>query len=91
MEAKALPKSRSLKSNFVRTHARKNLQSAVNNLQAALRVMESYVEKLEAAGSDSERAWVMNCAIEHLVCNLQPNLRIDLLASSQAELAVLGG
>jgi hypothetical protein len=32
----------------------------------------------------------MNSAINHLVCNIQPNLRIDLLAESQAELAVLG-
>ncbi len=31
----------------------------------------------------------INYAINHLCCNIQPNLRIDLLADSQAELAKL--
>jgi hypothetical protein len=31
----------------------------------------------------------MNYAINHLYSNIQPNLRIDLLADSQADLAKL--
>lgn len=70
--------------------AQERLQAAINTLQRSMYEMECYVERLEAADSDSERAWVMNGAINHLVCNIQPNLRVDLLAESQAELAVLG-
>lgn len=70
--------------------AQERLQAAINTLQRSMYEMECYVERLEAADSDSESAWVMNGAINHLVCNIQPNLRVDLLAESQAELAVLG-
>jgi hypothetical protein len=51
--------------------------------------MECYQDKLRVATNDCERSQVLNWAINHLICNIQPNLRIDLLATSQAELAVL--
>lgn len=73
-----------------RNLAQERLQTAINTLQRSMYDLECYSERLDAADSDSERAWVMNGAINHLVCNIQPNLRIDLLAESQAELAVLG-
>ena len=41
------------------------------------------------ASTDYERGKVVNYAINHLYCNIQPNLRIDLLADSQAVLAKL--
>jgi hypothetical protein len=50
--------------------------------------MECYQDKLAEATTDGERSQVLNWAINHLICNIQPNLRIDLLAASQAELAV---
>lgn len=80
----------SLKANYGRTQARKHLQSAINRLQRSMYGMECCLENLEAAENDADRAKVLNAAINHLVCNLQPNLRIDLLAESQAELAKLG-
>jgi hypothetical protein len=55
--------------------ARERLQDSINTLQRAMYELECYEEKFHA--------------INHLVCNIQPNLRIDLLADSQAELAKL--
>ena len=72
-----------------RTTASERLQMAINHLQRSMYEMECYQDKLAEAASDRERALVLNWAINHLVCNIQPNLRIDLLATSQAELAVL--
>ena len=80
---------RSLKANYERTQARKHLQSAINRLQRSMYDLECHLESLETAEDDAERAKHLNAAINHLVCTLQPNLRIDLLAQSQAELAVL--
>ena len=51
--------------------------------------MEVYADKFDNASTDYDRAKVINYAINHLYCNIQPNLRIDLLADSQAELAKL--
>ena len=73
-----------------RNLAQERLQTAINTLQRSMYDLECYSERLDAADNDTERTWVMNSAINHLVCNIQPNLRIDLLAESQAELAVLG-
>ena len=73
----------------VREIARKRLQSAINSLQRAMYDLEVYADKYDNAGTDYERAKVVNYAINHLYCNIQPNLRIDLLADSQAELAKL--
>jgi cell fate (sporulation/competence/biofilm development) regulator YmcA (YheA/YmcA/DUF963 family) len=74
----------------VRTQAQKRLQDTINLLQRSAYDMEVYGEKLEAAQDDKERAQVVNWAINHLVCNILPNFRIDLLASSQAELTAAG-
>ena len=80
----------SLKAQYARQQAQQRLQSAINTLQRNMYSMECLLEKLEEAKDDTERAQVMNSAINHLICNIQPNLRIDLLAQSQAELAKLG-
>ena len=72
-----------------RTTAIERLQMAINHLQRSMYEMECYQDKLAEAASDRERALVLNWAINHLICNIQPNLRIDLLAASQAELAVM--
>jgi hypothetical protein len=73
----------------VREIARERLQSAINSLQRAMYDLEVYSDKFDNAGTDYERGKVVNYAINHLHCNIQPNLRIDLLADSQAELAKL--
>ena len=73
----------------VREMAKERLQSAINSLQRAMYALEVYADKFDNAATDYERGKVINYAINHLYCNIQPNLRIDLLADSQAELAKL--
>lgn len=89
MNADTQKQARSLKANYERTQVRKRLQSTINTLQRSMYDLECILEKLDEAKDDSERARHMNAAINHLVCNIQPKLRIDLLANSQAELAVM--
>jgi hypothetical protein len=78
-----------IEAKLARTTASERLQAAINHLQRSMYEMECYQEKLAEATSDRERSQVLNWAINHLVCDIQPNLRIDLLATSQAELAVM--
>ena len=80
---------RALQEQQVREIAKQRLQSAINSLQRAMYDLEVYAEKYDNASTDYDRAKVINYAINHLYCNIQPNLRIDLLADSQAELAKL--
>jgi len=80
----------SLKAKHARKQAHQRLQSAINCLQRSMYNMECFLEKLDSAKDDSERAQHINSAINYLVTGIQPNLRIDLLAESQAELAKLG-
>ena len=74
----------------VRQQAHERLQAAINCLQRNMFELECYVEKFDAAANDAHRAEIINAAINHLVTGIQPNLRIDLLAHSQAELCKLG-
>lgn len=74
----------------VRQQAHERLQAAINCLQRSMFELECYLEKLDAAANDVQRAEIINAAINHLVTGIQPNLRIDLLAHSQAELCKLG-
>lgn len=72
-----------------RQNARESLVNARNTLERALREMDSYLAKFDDAATDRDRAKVINWSINHLVASIQPNLRIDLLADSQSELAKL--
>ena len=78
-----------LQAQQVREIAKERLQSAINSLQRAMYDLEVYSDKFDNASTDYEHGKVVNYAINHLYCNIQPNLRIDLLADSQAELAKL--
>ncbi len=73
-----------------RQSARESLENARNTLERALREMDGYLAKFDDAATDRDRARVINWSINHLVANIQPNLRIDLLADSQSELTKLG-
>lgn len=70
-----------------REQAVQQMQEAINHLQRTHYEMDRYLERMEEAATDSERAQILNWSINHLVCNIMPNLRIDLLANSQAALA----
>ena len=64
---------------------------AANVLQRSVDEMDRYQDRFQDCKTDAERAQVMNWAVNYLVCNIAPNLRIDLLADSQAELRALTG
>lgn len=89
MEAYTQAQLLAFEATYARETARERLHAAINHLQRSMRDVECYAKKLAEATSDRERSQVLNWAINHLVSNIQPNLRIDLLAISQAELAVL--
>ena len=74
-----------------REKANQRLQDAVNVLQRSMHEIERYQERMQDAKTDKERAQVINWAVNYLVCNIMPNLRVDLLADSQAELRALAG
>lgn len=69
--------------------AAERLQAVVNTLQRCMYEVEHYGERFSEAATNRERAQVVNWAINYLVCSITPNLRIDLLADSQAQLAAL--
>jgi hypothetical protein len=70
-----------------REQAVQQMQEAINHLQRTHYEMDRYLERMEEASTDRERAQILNWSINHLVCNIMSNLRIDLLANSQAALA----
>ena len=79
-----------IEANYGREKATVRLHDAINFLQRSAYDMELYAEKLEDAIDDNHRAQVINWAINHLVCNIFPNFRIDLLSSSQAQMNKTG-
>ena len=89
MEQLTQAQLKAIQAQQTRKLAEERLQAAINTLQRSMYEMECFAERLEAADSNAERGWVMNSEINYLVTGIQPNLRIDLLAQSQAELAKL--
>ena len=75
---------------MTRKSARESLMNARNTLERALQEMDSYVAQFDGAATDGDRAKILNWTINHLVSSIQPNLRIDVLADSQSELAKRG-
>ncbi len=72
-----------------RTRAQERLRAAIEALQMSVYELERYEAKLMEVDSDMERSKLLNWAVNYLVCNTMPSLRIDLLADSQSELRVL--
>lgn len=50
------------------------------------RVNAAVTNRFEEAESLRDKADVMNWTLNELACNITPNLRLDLIASVQAEL-----
>jgi phage shock protein A len=66
--------------------AREALAQARATLERALRELDGYTSRFEQAESMRDKADVMNWALNALACGITPNLRLDLIASAQAEL-----
>jgi hypothetical protein len=76
-----------LQHKFAVEQATERMQDAVNTLQRSMYELELYIERLEKADSDRERSNVVNRFLTYLANGITPNIRFDLLADSQAQLA----
>jgi len=79
-----------LNANYERENARERIQDAIYTLKRAKDDLERCLANFDDAENDRERSRQLNFAIHYLVTNIQPNIRIDLLANSQAELTRTG-
>ena len=73
---------------FQTQHAEHRAREALarSTLERALRELDRYTSRFEEAESLRDKADVMNWTLNELACNITPNLRLDLIASAQAEL-----
>ncbi len=62
------------------------LAQARSTLERALREIDHYSARFEDAESLRDKADVMNWAINEMACTITPNMRLDMMASAQAEL-----
>jgi len=76
-----------LKRQMAEQKAKDALLTARSTLERSLRELDQYIERLDAADTPRDKSQVMNWALNALVCNITPNLRLDLIANAQAELA----
>ena len=67
--------------------AKDALLTARSTLERSLRELDHYIERLDMAETPHDKSQVMNWALNALACNITPNLRLDLIANAQAELA----
>ena len=67
--------------------AKDALLTARSTLERSLRELDHYIKRLDAADTPHDKSQVMNWALNALACNITPNLRLDLIANAQAELA----
>ena len=67
--------------------AKDALLTARATLERSLRELDHYIERLDTADTPHDKSQVMNWALNALACNITPNLRLDLIANAQAELA----
>jgi len=68
------------------TRARNALANARAILESATRQLDDYAERFEQAESQHARADIINWTLAHLATYIPANIRLDLLASAQAEL-----
>jgi len=68
-------------------NAREAIAQARSTLERSLRELDRYAERFEGAETVHDQAKTMNWLLNELASNILPNLRLDLIASAQAELA----
>lgn len=67
--------------------ARAALLNARSTLERALCELDRFSARFEEAASNAEKSQVMNWTLHYLASNIGPNLRLDLIANAQADLA----
>lgn len=89
MNANTNPTTRALESEYAQKRAAKRLDEIVDQIERFKREVQRYADRYAEAEDNAERAKVVNWTIHHITTNLMCNLRIDLLADSQAALSRL--
>lgn len=65
---------------------REAIEQARKTLESALLEIGRYATRFEEAESIRDQANVLNWTLGHLANNITPNLRLDMLATAQANL-----
>ncbi len=90
MNANTNPTTQVLETNYAQKIAAERIDEIINQLERFKGEVQRYADRYAEAEDNAERAKVINWTIHHITTNLMCNLRIDLLADSQAALAKLG-
>ena len=68
-------------------NAREALIYARSILEREIHELDTYIDYLDKADSNSKKAQIMTWALHYLTFNILPNVRLDLIANAQAELS----
>ena len=90
MNANTNPTTLALESDYAQKLAAERLDEIVDQIERFKREVQRYADRYAEAEDNAERAKIVNWTIHHITTNLMCNLRIDLLADSQAALSRLG-
>ncbi len=77
---------REFQAHYAETSGRDALANARATMQRALEELDRYTTRYNEAESLKDKANDLNWTLSHLASNITPNLRLDLIASAQAEL-----
>ncbi len=72
---------------YAEQRGREAIAQARATLARALQELDGYGERYEASASPKDKAKALNWALNYLASGIMPNLRLDLIADAQAELA----
>ena len=71
---------------YAETSGRDVLANARTTMQRALEELDRYIARYDEAESLKDKANVLNWTLSHLATYVPNNVRLDLIASAQAEL-----
>lgn len=89
MEKSQVQQVAEIRAKDTRSDAVERLRAAISHLHRCAYDLDLYAQRVESAENDLQRSLAMNWAINYLASSVMPHLRIETLARSQAELAVL--
>jgi Zn-dependent protease with chaperone function len=72
---------------YADTIARETMSNARTTMERALAELDRYIARYEQADSLNSKADILNWTINHLATYVTSNVRLDLIARAQAELA----
>ncbi len=75
-----------IEGHYTRECGQQRIEDVIAQLDRIKLEVQRYAGRYTEAQDDAERAKVLNWTIHHITTNLMSNIRIDLLADSQAQL-----